>query len=73
MDGRRAAGAGMAGAGLPAGATVSPGNAAVFLLIAVLAGAVLWRGRFPFWARVGLVLLALLGMVLALLSGMGLL
>jgi hypothetical protein len=50
---------------------VSPGNAAVFLLIAVLAGAVLWRGRFPFWTRVGLVLLALLGMALALLSGMG--
>jgi membrane protein YdbS with pleckstrin-like domain len=52
---------------------VNPGNAAVFLLIAVLAGAVLWRGRFPFWARVGLILLALLGMVLALLSGMDLL
>jgi hypothetical protein len=52
---------------------VSPGNAAVFLLIAVLAGAVLWRGRFPFWVRVGLISLALLGMVLALLSGMGLL
>ena len=52
---------------------MSPGNAAVLLLIAVLAEAVLWRGRFPFWARVVLGLLALLGMVLALLSGMGLL
>jgi hypothetical protein len=52
---------------------VSLGNAAAFLLIAVLAGAVLWRGRFPFWVRVGLVLLALLGMALTLLSGMGLL
>jgi membrane protein YdbS with pleckstrin-like domain len=52
---------------------MSPGDAAVFLLIAVLAGAVLWRGRSPFWARAGLVLLALLGMVLALLSGMELL
>ena len=50
---------------------MSLGNAAVFLLIAVLAGAVLWRGRFPFWARVVLVLLGLLGMVLTLLSGMG--
>ena len=50
---------------------MSLGNAAVFLLIAVLAGAVLWRGRFPFWARVGLILLALLGMALTLLSGMG--
>jgi hypothetical protein len=49
---------------------MSSGNAAVFLLIAVLAGAVLWRGRFPFWVRVVLVLL---GMVLTLLSGMGLL
>ncbi len=47
------------------------GNAAAFLLIAVLAGAVLWRGRFPFWARVGLILLALLGMILTLLGGMG--
>jgi hypothetical protein len=47
------------------------GNAAIFLLIAVLAGAVLWRGRFPFWARMGLILLALLGMALALLSGTG--
>ena len=52
---------------------MSLGNAAVFLLMAVLAGAVLWRGRFPFWVRVGLILLALLGMVLTLLSGMGLL
>ncbi len=47
-----------------------PRNAAVFLLIAVLAGTVLWRGRFPFWTRVVLVLL---GMVLTLLDGMGLL
>ena len=52
---------------------MSLGNTAAFLLVAVLAGAVLWRGRFPFWARVVLILLALLGMVLALLSGMGLL
>ena len=54
---------------------MSPGNAAVFLLIAVLAGAVLWRmrRRLPFWARVVLTLLAILGMFLALLSGMGLL
>jgi hypothetical protein len=52
---------------------MSPGDAAVFLLIAVLAGAVLWRGRFPFWARVVLILLGTLGMFLALLSGMGLL
>ena len=50
---------------------MSLGNAAAFLLIAVLAGAVLWRGRFPFWARVVLVLLGLLGMVLTLLSGTG--
>ena len=57
----------------PAGAAVSLGTAAAFLLIAVLAGAVLWRGRFPFWARVGLILLGLLGMVLTLLDGMGLL
>jgi hypothetical protein len=55
----------------PAGAALSLGNAAAFLLVAVLAAAVLWRGRFPFWARVVLGLLALLGMVLALLSGMG--
>ena len=47
------------------------GNAAVFLLIAVLAGAVLWRGRFPFWVRVALGLLGLLRMALTLLSGMG--
>ena len=49
------------------------GNVAAFLLIAVLAGAVLWRGRFPFWARVVLGLLGLLGMFLTLLDGMGLL
>jgi hypothetical protein len=48
---------------------MSPGNAAVLLLlIVVLAGAVLWRGRFPFSARV---VLGLLGMVLTLLGGMG--
>ncbi len=47
---------------------MSPGNAAAFLLVAVLAGAVLWRGRFPFWARVVLILL---GLALTLLSGMG--
>ena len=41
---------------------MSPGNAAVFLLIAVLTGVALWRRYF--W--VGLILLALL-------SGMGLL
>ncbi len=52
---------------------MSLGNAAVFLLIAVLAGAVLWRGRFPFWPRVVLVLLGLLGVLLTLLDGMGLL
>ncbi len=52
---------------------MSLGNAAAFLLIAVLAGAVLWRGHFPFWARVVLVLLGLLAMVLTLLDGMGLL
>ena len=50
---------------------MSLGTAAVFLLMAVLAGATLWCGRFPFWVRVGLILLALLGMVLTLLSGMG--
>ena len=52
---------------------MNPGNVAAFLLVAVLAGAVLWRGRFPFWARVALILLGLLGMVLTLLGGMGLL
>ena len=50
---------------------MSLGNTAAFFLIAVLAGAVLWRGRFPFWMRVGLILLALLGMVLTLLDGVG--
>ncbi len=50
---------------------MSPGNAAAFLLVAVLAGAVLWRGRFPFWARVVLILLGLLGLALTLLSGIG--
>ncbi len=30
---------------------MNPGNAAAFLLVAVLAGAVLWRGRFPFWGH----------------------
>ena len=57
----------------PAGAAVSLGNAAAFLLVAVLAGAVFWRGRFPFWARVGLILLGLLGVLLTLLGGVGLL
>ena len=52
---------------------MSLGNAAVFLLIAVLAGAVLWRGRFPVWARVVLTLVGALAMLLTLLSGMGLL
>ena len=52
-------------------AGVSLGNAAAFLLIAVLAGTVLWRRRFPFWARVVLILLGLLGMALTLLSGTG--
>jgi hypothetical protein len=52
---------------------MSLGNAAVFLLIAVLAGAVFWRGRFPFWVRVVLILLGLLGVLLTLLDGMGLL
>ena len=61
----------MAGFPEPAGVGVSLGNTAAFLLVAVQAGAVLWRGRFPFWARVVLILLALLGMVLTLLSGMG--
>jgi membrane-bound metal-dependent hydrolase YbcI (DUF457 family) len=50
---------------------VNLGSSAAFLLVAVLAGAVLWRGRFPSWARAGLVMLALLGMVITLLSGMG--
>jgi membrane protein YdbS with pleckstrin-like domain len=49
------------------------GNAAVFLLMAILAGAAFWRGHLPFWVRVGLILLALLGMVLTLLGGMELL
>lgn len=49
------------------------GNAAVAFLIAVLAGAVLWRGRLPFRVRVVLGLVGLLGMILTLLSGMGLL
>ena len=48
---------------------MSLGNSAVLLLVAVLAGAVLWRGPILFSVRVGLVLLALLGMVLALLVG----
>ena len=50
---------------------MSLGNTAAFLLIAVLAGAVFWRGRFPFRVRVVLGLLGLLGMALTLLSGMG--
>ncbi len=52
---------------------MNPGNAAAFLLIAVLAGVVFWRGRFPFWVRVVLILLGLLGVLLTLLDGMGLL
>jgi hypothetical protein len=52
---------------------MSFGNAAVFHLIGILAGTVFWRGRFPFWVRVVLGLLGLLGMVLTLLSRMGLL
>ncbi len=52
---------------------MSLGNAAVWLLVAVLAGAVLWHRRLPFWARVVLTLLGALGMVLTLLDGMGLL
>ena len=52
---------------------MSFGNAAVFLLVAVLAGAVLWRERLPFWARAVLTVLGMLGMVLTLLSGMRLL
>ena len=46
----------------PAGAAVSLGNVAAFLLVAVLTGAAFWRGCF--W--VGLILIVLL-------SGMGLL
>ena len=52
---------------------MTPGKAAVFFLIAVLAGAVLWHRRLPFWARVALTLLGALGMFLTLLGGMGLL
>jgi hypothetical protein len=52
---------------------MSLSNAAAFLLIEVLAGTVLWRGRLPFRVRVVLVLLGLLGTVLTLLDGMGLL
>ncbi len=54
---------------------MSLGKAAVFFLIAVLAGAVLWHRsrRIPFWAKVVLTLLGVLGMSLTLLSGMGLL
>jgi hypothetical protein len=63
----------VAGLREPAGTALSFGTAAVFLLIAVLAGAVLWRERLPFLARVVLTLLGMLGMVLTLLSGMGLL
>jgi hypothetical protein len=55
------------------GAAMTLGNAAVFLLMAILVGAAFWRGHFPFWVRVGLILLALLGMVLTLLGGMELL
>ncbi len=66
-----AAGERVAGVPEPAGVVVSLGNIAAFLLVAVLAGAALWRGRFPFWARVMLVLLGLLGMVITLLDGMG--
>ena len=52
---------------------MSLGNAAAFLLIAVLGGAILWRGRLPFRVRVVLVLLGMLAMLLTLLDGMGLL
>jgi hypothetical protein len=52
---------------------MSLGNAAVFVLIAVIAGAVLWHRRLPFWARVALTLSGALGMFLTLLSGMRLL
>ena len=59
----------------PAGAAVSLGNAAVLLLMAVLAVAVLWHGhrRLPFWARVVLTLLGALAVFFTLLSGIGLL
>ena len=49
------------------------GAAAVFLLMAVLAGAVLWRRRFPFWVRVWLILAGLLGLAVTLLGGIALL
>jgi hypothetical protein len=53
---------------------MSLGNAvAVFFLVAVLAGAVLWHKHLPFWARVALTLLGTLGMFLALLIWIGLL
>ncbi len=54
---------------------MSFGGGAVFLLVAILTGAILYdrRRRFTFWARVGLVVLVLLAMTLALLSGLGLL
>lgn len=52
---------------------MSVGNTAAFLLVAILAGAVLWRRRFPFLVRVVLILLGLLGVLLTLLDGMGLL
>ena len=47
-------------------AAMGLGNAAVFFLIAVLAGAALWHRsrRIPFWARVALTLLGALGMLL---------
>ena len=51
-----------AGLPVPAGAAVSPGNAAAFVLVAVLTGVAFWRGD----SRVGPILLALL-------IGMGLL
>ena len=51
------------------------GNAVVFCLIAVLAGAALWHRsrRIPFCARVVLTLVGAPAMLLTLLSGMGLL
>ena len=54
---------------------MSLGGGAALLLIAVLAGAVLWHEhrRLPFRARVVLGLLGALGLVLTLLGGMGLL